>query len=163
MASTWTDDMLAHLTELVKDGVSFGKIVTAMNNRFGLSLTRNACIGKAHRTGLYHPNKPERAPLTPRQPRPRRAPRWHLPPPPSQDPSGLPADTFSVDRLPYPHKCTLLALTSVTCRWPVGDPLSSDFFFCGGASDNRNGRPYCDHHAANAAHKQNRPRIAPGP
>jgi hypothetical protein len=28
--------------------------------------------------------------------------------------------------------CTLMKLTSRTCRWPIGDPKREDFCFCGG-------------------------------
>jgi GcrA cell cycle regulator len=37
--------------------------------------------------------------------------------------------------------CTFLALTAVTCRWPVGTPGDSDFAFCGAPPFRR--RPYC--------------------
>jgi len=39
---------------------------------------------------------------------------------------------------------TTLALTSETCRWPIGDPTESDFHYCGQLP--LNGRPYCDTH-----------------
>jgi GcrA cell cycle regulator len=41
-------------------------------------------------------------------------------------------------------RCTLMQLTSRTCRWPIGDPRSADFCFCGATSVR--GRPYCDFH-----------------
>jgi GcrA cell cycle regulator len=43
------------------------------------------------------------------------------------------------------QRCTILQLTEATCHWPVGDPGSPDFFFCGGKS--ANGLPYCAHHS----------------
>jgi GcrA cell cycle regulator len=39
-------------------------------------------------------------------------------------------------------------LSDRTCRWPVGDPGNSDFFFCG-AQPFRN-KPYCAAHCARA-------------
>jgi GcrA cell cycle regulator len=36
-------------------------------------------------------------------------------------------------------------LNEQTCRWPVGDPGSSDFFFCGG--NTIAGLPYCAYHS----------------
>jgi len=43
------------------------------------------------------------------------------------------------------RKLTLMQLTEHTCKWPVGDPLSEDFFFCG--ADSGEGGPYCACHA----------------
>ena len=39
-----------------------------------------------------------------------------------------------------------IALTIDTCRWPVGDPVNSDFHYCGELP--LIGRPYCDMHDA---------------
>ena len=39
----------------------------------------------------------------------------------------------------------MLELNEQTCRWPVGDPGSSDFFFCGGKTIT--GLPYCAYHS----------------
>ena len=39
-----------------------------------------------------------------------------------------------------------IALTIDTCRWPFGDPVSSDFHYCGELP--LIGRPYCDMHDA---------------
>jgi GcrA cell cycle regulator len=39
----------------------------------------------------------------------------------------------------------LLQLTSQTCKWPIGDPLSKDFCFCGHVP--REASPYCEYHA----------------
>ncbi|MGE3997707.1 MAG: GcrA family cell cycle regulator, partial [Variibacter sp.] len=47
--------------------------------------------------------------------------------------------------IPMGQRCTILQLTEATCHWPVGDPGSPDFFFCGGKS--ANGLPYCAHHS----------------
>jgi GcrA cell cycle regulator len=44
--------------------------------------------------------------------------------------------------------CTLLELTADTCRWPIGDPQRSDFFFCGAVP--AHGQPYCGHHCRQA-------------
>ncbi len=36
-------------------------------------------------------------------------------------------------------------LNEATCRWPVGDPGSTEFFFCGGPSIGSS--PDCTHHS----------------
>ena len=38
--------------------------------------------------------------------------------------------------IPLEQRKTLLQLTEKTCRWPVGDPGGTDFFFCGGDTAN---------------------------
>jgi GcrA cell cycle regulator len=41
-------------------------------------------------------------------------------------------------------KLTLMELTEKTCKWPVGDPATEDFWFCGLAV--QQGKPYCEAH-----------------
>ena len=41
-------------------------------------------------------------------------------------------------------KLSLLELTERTCKWPVGDPATEDFWFCG--LPVQSGKPYCDAH-----------------
>jgi len=41
---------------------------------------------------------------------------------------------------------TTIALTTDTCRWPVGDPTEPDFHYCGELP--LIGQPYCDKHDA---------------
>lgn len=41
-------------------------------------------------------------------------------------------------------RLTLMELTEKTCKWPVGDPATDDFWFCGLAV--QQGKPYCDAH-----------------
>ncbi|MFO7855656.1 MAG: GcrA family cell cycle regulator, partial [Paracoccaceae bacterium] len=42
------------------------------------------------------------------------------------------------------RKLTLLQLTERTCKWPIGDPATDDFHFCGLPA--AQGKPYCDAH-----------------
>jgi len=39
---------------------------------------------------------------------------------------------------------TTMTLTDDTCKWPIGDPATSDFHYCGRLP--QSGRPYCDKH-----------------
>ncbi|MGH1453487.1 MAG: GcrA family cell cycle regulator [Paracoccaceae bacterium] len=41
-------------------------------------------------------------------------------------------------------KLTLMELTERTCKWPVGDPATPDFWFCG--LPVQAGKPYCEAH-----------------
>ena len=43
-------------------------------------------------------------------------------------------------------KLGLLELTEKTCKWPVGDPATEEFWFCGLAT--QSGKPYCEAHLA---------------
>ena len=42
------------------------------------------------------------------------------------------------------RKLTLMELTERTCKWPIGDPATDDFWFCGLPSVA--GKPYCEAH-----------------
>ena len=41
-------------------------------------------------------------------------------------------------------RLTLMELTERTCKWPIGDPATEDFWFCGLPSGA--GKPYCEAH-----------------
>ena len=43
-------------------------------------------------------------------------------------------------------KLTLMELTERTCKWPIGDPATDEFWFCGHQA--QNGKPYCKTHVA---------------
>jgi GcrA cell cycle regulator len=42
------------------------------------------------------------------------------------------------------RRITLMELTERTCKWPIGDPATEDFWFCGLAV--QPGKPYCEAH-----------------
>ena len=44
------------------------------------------------------------------------------------------------------RRLNLLQLTERTCKWPIGDPATDDFFFCGLPSIG--GKPYCETHVS---------------
>ncbi len=43
-------------------------------------------------------------------------------------------------------KLHLMELTERTCKWPIGDPATEDFWFCGLGV--QQGKPYCEAHNA---------------
>ena len=47
-------------------------------------------------------------------------------------------------------KLGLMELTERTCKWPVGDPATEDFWFCGLPVPQ--GKPYCEAHVGVAFH-----------
>lgn len=54
-------------------------------------------------------------------------------------------------QIPEAQRRQLLELNESTCRWPVGDPGSPGFFFCGATPMPE--KPYCDKHCAVAYDK----------
>ena len=46
---------------------------------------------------------------------------------------------------PKNAKLSILDLTAITCRWPIGDPENPDFHFCGKKAVA--GKPYCKEHS----------------
>ncbi len=67
-----------------------------------------------------------------------------LPPQPSAneiDPAAL-AKVSEIEK--KAKKLSLMELTERTCKWPVGDPATPDFWFCG--LPVQSGKPYCEAH-----------------
>ena len=67
-----------------------------------------------------------------------------LPPQPSANeisPEAL-ASVREVEK--HARRLTLMELTERTCKWPIGDPATDDFWFCGLPS--QPGKPYCEAH-----------------
>jgi GcrA cell cycle regulator len=67
-----------------------------------------------------------------------------LPPQPSANeisPEAL-ASVREVEK--HAKKISLMELTERTCKWPIGDPATEEFWFCGLPS--AAGKPYCDAH-----------------
>jgi GcrA cell cycle regulator len=46
--------------------------------------------------------------------------------------------------VPMSLKVTIVELRESMCKWPIGDPSSSEFRYCG--SPSHNGTPYCQYH-----------------
>lgn len=141
----WTDERVELLKKLWADGLSASQIAAELGG-----ITRNAVIGKVHRLGLSGRAKsPSSA-----SPRPRKArSSSHMMRVQRPQIRGNTALAYDYDVAPEPElieipehqRKTLLQLNEKTCRWPVGDPGSTDFYFCGGeaAPD----LPYCTHHS----------------
>ncbi|MFK7940587.1 MAG: GcrA family cell cycle regulator [Roseovarius sp.] len=67
-----------------------------------------------------------------------------LPPQPSAneiDPAAL-AKVSEIEK--KAKRLNLMELTERTCKWPVGDPATDDFWFCG--LPVQSGKPYCEAH-----------------
>jgi GcrA cell cycle regulator len=160
----WTDERVETLKRMWTDGASASQIAKELGG-----VTRNAVIGKVHRLGLSNRQqgaaKPEdeapeededddeprtmaavpqgtavtslRKPLMAGQP---------LPPQPSANeisPEAL-ARVNAVEKTA--KKISLMELTERTCKWPIGDPATEKFWFCG--LPVQAGKPYCEAHVS---------------
>jgi GcrA cell cycle regulator len=89
--------------------------------------------------------EPAIAPNTPRPARNQIIPAGQpLPPQPSANeisPEAL-AKVNEIEK--KAKKLSLMELTERTCKWPVGDPATEDFWFCG--LPVKQGKPYCEAH-----------------
>ncbi len=144
---TWTDERVELLKKLWADGLSASQIAGELGG-----ITRNAVIGKVHRLGLSGRAK------SPSSSAPRaRKPRTHMMRVGRAQMRGNTALALAYEMEPEPEieqfdnvipmgqRRTLLELKEDTCRWPIGDPATTEFFFCGG--NPIGGLPYCAHHS----------------
>lgn len=138
----WTSDRTELLKKLWDDGLSASMIAAELGDT-----SRNSVIGKVRRLDLARRGSPANpganSTRKPRKPKPSRdqhqpfrlAPA--LPPIPLiEAPPTIPDESA---------RCSILDLEFSKCRWPVGDPSSPDFFFCGGKTIE--GLPYCGYHS----------------
>ena len=127
--TTWTMERIALLKDRICAGFSCGQIAHE------LGVSRNAVIGKTNRLGLSKQaglRKNARPRTVSRQPILRAL--WAESQPSLVEVPGASANARS-----------LLELQQWHCRWPVGDPSSENFGFCGNMRIA--GLPYCAAHA----------------
>lgn len=145
---TWTADRVELLTSLHKEGLSASLI------GMQLRVTRNAVIGKLNRMGLSRPRPAVRKSRIPkRQPtrqlgggRSRFAPSSEGQETMAQETFKKVSSTHADDlEIPRHQRKAFEQLKPGMCKFPVGSPKDSDFFFCGAQCDRM--APYCDAHA----------------
>ncbi|MBB4075983.1 GcrA cell cycle regulator [Bartonella fuyuanensis] len=160
----WTCERVELLKKLWSEGLSASQIAAQLGG-----VSRNAVIGKVHRLKLPGRGKTaqgnvraQKTPVgsNPSSPRVRRNISTVSPINISSD--SVEEITFKTEFVaenikevdmstksnvvvPISRQLNLLQLSENTCRWPVGDPLSADFHFCGADSDENS--PYCAFHA----------------
>jgi GcrA cell cycle regulator len=138
---TWTPERIEQLKSYVTTGMTCSQIAAA------IGVSRNAVIGKIHRLGLSsgrpagastRANCPPRA-RHPRGPTQRRLLRLAFGRAPLLD------EVLSDVVVISTHPCSLIDIDAHQCRWPIGDPASTHFLFCG--NDAIAGFTYCVGHA----------------
>jgi GcrA cell cycle regulator len=141
----WTDERVELLKKLWLDGLSASQIAKQLGG-----VTRNAVIGKVHRLGLSGraaPSQPARPVFkAPRPPRPAHVPAPRRAEAPQQPPAAAP-----VLYVEEPGSATVLTLGAHMCKWPIGDPATDEFTFCGRRAGEG---PYCNEHARMAYQPQ---------
>lgn len=157
---SWTDERVEMLKTLWAEGLSASQIAAQLGG-----VSRNAVIGKVHRLKLS-----SRGRATSSQPRQKKTTRSGVSGrSTSRGSSGRTVSSvigatalqqqFAVDAVadpvikpaadvvvPISKRLTLIELTEKTCKWPIGDPLSEDFHFCG--NDCGESGPYCTYHSS---------------
>ena len=140
----WTEAVIAELRRLWAEGLSTAEI----GRRLGVS--KNAIVGKAHRLALSPRPSPirrgasENAAPSP----PRRVSGPNLPPlaqaalPPVAD---IPIARAQPQLRPVAPPVARSGARFSACCWPIGDPGTSSFHFCG--TEAIQGKPYCPSHA----------------
>ena len=163
---SWTDERVELLKKLWSDGLSASQIAAELGG-----ITRNAVIGKVHRLGLS--GRAKSASSAAPRPRKSRSPMMRIGRASIRGNTAL-AHAYEMEAdavpelidnvIPIGQRRTILELNEQTCRWPVGDPGSSEFFFCGG--NTIAGLPYCAYHSRVAyqpASERRRDRRPPPP
>ncbi len=158
----WTDERVEKLKRLWSEGLSASQIAAQLGG-----VSRNAVIGKVHRLSLPGRAKAGGAVAANRSAGKRttsapRAPNYasrvstrtvtravgatmvkeEVELETYQEVEYRPASNVVV---PISRQLALTDLTERTCKWPVGDPLKDDFYFCGCESPDSS--PYCSYHA----------------
>jgi GcrA cell cycle regulator len=146
---SWSDERVELLRKLWSEGLSASQIAAELGG-----ITRNAVIGKVHRLGLSGRAKsPSSAAPRPRKPRApsqilrvsRPALRGNTALAPMYELDIEPEPELAENIIPLGQRCSILELSEDKCHWPIGDPGTPDFFFCGGKTIE--GLPYCGYHS----------------
>ncbi|GHE04857.1 GcrA cell cycle regulator [Defluviimonas sp. 20V17] len=163
----WAEGQSASQIAKELGGVTRNAVIGKVH-RLGLS---NRTPGKGE--GEADP-APEAAKAAAPQPKPAAAPKAEAPRPPRPEPEVRPAAPPTPMRKPVvpagqplppqpsaneispealakvgeiekkARRLSLMELTERTCKWPIGDPATEDFWFCGLPA--QPGKPYCEAH-----------------
>ena len=153
---SWTDERVELLGKLWMEGRSASQIA----GELGLGVTRNAVIGKVHRLGLAGRPKSANPTVGAQRGKPKIAARSAeaesagkveydtvLMPLPDAAVAVVPLrPPVSEVVIPLTERVTIMDLRDTSCRWPMGDPMMTEFRFCG-ARTGGNGVPYCAAHS----------------
>tara|TARA_Y100001934_G_C12166783_1_gene684666 strand:- start:194 stop:709 length:516 start_codon:yes stop_codon:yes gene_type:complete len=150
---SWTDDRVDVLKKLWLEGRTASQIASELGG-----VTRNAVIGKVHRLGLSGRPSPIKRKTRKSEARKTKTTRRAKKTATTKTTAvakkaATTMRTNVVDMLnredtfkPANGGKTMMELRDSMCKWPIGDPKSDEFRFCGCKATE--GLPYCEHHAA---------------
>ncbi|HZZ62498.1 MAG TPA: GcrA family cell cycle regulator [Roseiarcus sp.] len=152
----WTDEAVEALKRLALEGRSASVIAQALG-----AASRNAVIGKANRIGIKLSGggrafAPCAAPIEMYQTQSTATPRRKPTPgkqrstvdlsrDPRFDPREKAPSSFAEGEVKEMRRVRLAEIRALACRWPLGDPTSGDFAYCG--LEAAHGRSYCAGHS----------------
>ena len=152
----WTDERKAFVSDLWQDGKSATEIARQCATTLNIKVSRNSVIGIIHRMGAQ--GRERAAPAAKSRAngssirRTRSAAIYNGDPKTSPLAKKLAVSTANAAaRLTRPAAlvegpglATVISLEAHMCKWPIGDPASEDFSFCG---RKRADGSYCVEHA----------------
>lgn len=152
---TWTDENI----ELLKTMWAEGKSAAIIAKELGDGATKDSVIGKVHRLNLekranVFTVRTDRS----RMPKPRRIKNKVASPFNRHWKKERKAMLNTIPECPEPRLVSLLDVKDGECRWPMSDPESGEFRFCGAGS--RAESSYCAHHHALAYYPADNKRAA---
>src|SRR5271154_5897386 len=150
---SWTDERVELLRKLWLDGLSASQIARQLAN----GITRNAVIGKVHRLGMSGRVK-SAAPASVRPRVKSMRPTYTRSSVPTvrgntalafrPQPLEIEAPRLMEDVvIPISEMVTIMELKEPMCRWPMGDPTTAEFRYCGAKKSTTGGTPYCSYHS----------------
>lgn len=162
---SWTDERIELLRKLWTDGLSASQIAGELGQ-----VTRNAVIGKVHRLGLAGRAKVSTSSVA----RPVRKAPVHrvggggmggniggssvarpvmrgntalkVMAMPQDEPYAMMQELDEDVVIPMSQRVTIMELREGMCKWPMGDPSSTEFRYCGSQANAGSG-PYCAYHS----------------
>jgi GcrA cell cycle regulator len=139
--NSWSAATIAKLRLLFERGLSTAEI----GKRLGF--TKNAIVGKINRLGLNTkvPVKSEKKKAAPKKSPPKKSVKAAGGPSKNKknQQRSSAESRHKIERV-IQHSAALMSLRPDQCRWPIGDPDSDNFRFCGEKCFV--GKPYCFEH-----------------
>lgn len=135
-------ELIDKLKQCVEQGLSAGRAAYEL----GHGINRNMAMGKAYRMGLNFNSTPPTRKKRDRRQQANGTSVKHI--------KLRKTGEFFVEQpvrdvieleIPQEQRRSLLELSNAVCRYPIGEPGSGDFFFCGGPTNDK--PPYCAFHS----------------
>ena len=144
----WTDAAIETLRQMALEGKSASSIAVALGapsrnavigkaNRIGVKLTGNIHCWRRERLGQARSGRGDPRSLAPTL-------LWKRVAVPAVPRERKPAWAFAQAQVGEMLKVGLEEIGESACRWPIGDPTSEEFAYCG--IQNAKGRSYCAGH-----------------